>query len=856
MFCPGFVRSLAFAGAMAATTFLPPLVAHAQSAGTRIPVGLNPVSIAANPLTNKVYVANADEDTVTVINGSTGATSTLPAGDYPAWVAINAETNTVYVSNLISANTTVINGATDTVTTTLLSGGGGWTAVNPITNSTYVLRYGAGDEVNVIQGDGYVLTSATRSYEPTALALNPTNNWLYIVHRTTGDVVALDMTTPMPYPPLKCPNGSGGFRPQPGDYDPHDMPCIDVPDTPVAVAVNPVTNRIYALSNVSSSQISVINGTNNTFVSLTPPGTLGTARAIAANPVTNKIYAAFSSAVVVVDGATNAMTVIPAGSNAGGPVAIGVNVLTNMVYVPSADGSMLVLDGASGSTSTVAITAGANAIAVNPITNTIWVLDSGGGVTPVTGAPGSATSTGIATTITALPGNSSGTSGSITLNASSAMTPAPLNSVRKVYFRIGTGAWTAATGAGPYTASFSGLAPGVHTIQAFATNGLEAPSINTDLANVPVVGNIAAYTFTASATSKADASISLASSANPAQLGQSVTFTTSVTGSAGTPTGSATFRNGTTDLCPNVPLASGAASCSTSALTEGTHSITVSYSGDAAYNAAVSSALAQTISATAGTLVNLSTRGQVLTGNDVMIGGFIIGGSTSKTVVVRARGPSLSALGVPNALANPVLSLFSGQTVIASNDDWQTAANAAALQSSGFAPPHSLESAVMVTLAPGAYTAIVSGVGGGTGVGMVEVFEVDRPEVPLINISTRGRVLTGSDVMIGGFIIQGNGPQTVVVRARGPSMSQLGVPGTLADPMLQLVRSSDQSTIAINDNWGSAPNAAQISSSGFAPPDAQESAILVTLEPGAYTAIVTGVGGGTGVGLVEVFRVQ
>ena len=292
-------------------------------------------------------------------------------------------------------------------------------------------------------------------------------------------------------------------------------------------------------------------------------------------------------------------------------------------------------------------------------------------------------------------------------------------------------------------------------------------------------------------------------------------------------------------------------------LGEGTHSITASYSGDAAYNAAVSSALAQTISAAAaGTLVNLSTRGPVLTGNDVMIGGFIIGGSTSKTVVVRARGPSLAAQGVPNALANPVLSLFSGQTVIASNDDWQTAANSGALQSSGFAPSHALESAVLVTLAPGAYTAIVSGVGGLTGVGMIEVFEVDHPEIPLVNISTRGKVLTGSDVMIGGFIVQGNGPQTVVVRARGPSMSQQGVPGTLANPMLQLIRSSDQAQIAVNDNWGSASNAAEIAASGFAPPDSSESAILITLQPGAYTAIVTGVGGATGVGLVEVFRVQ
>ena len=251
-------------------------------------------------------------------------------------------------------------------------------------------------------------------------------------------------------------------------------------------------------------------------------------------------------------------------------------------------------------------------------------------------------------------------------------------------------------------------------------------------------------------------------------------------------------------------------------------------------------------------LANISTRMQVLTGDDVMIGGFIIGGTTAKTVAVRARGPSLTALGVPNALANPVLQLYSGQALIASNDDWGTAANAAALQSSGFAPSQPLEAAVLVTLAPGAYTAIVSGSGDTTGIGLVEVFEVDNPAAPLINIATRGKVLTGADVMIGGFIIQGDFPQTVVVRARGPSLAQAGVPNVLANPFLQLY--SGQTQIAVNDDWQAASNASQLSASGFAPSSPLESAILVTLQPGAYTAIITGVAGATGVGLIEVFR--
>ena len=250
-------------------------------------------------------------------------------------------------------------------------------------------------------------------------------------------------------------------------------------------------------------------------------------------------------------------------------------------------------------------------------------------------------------------------------------------------------------------------------------------------------------------------------------------------------------------------------------------------------------------------LANISTRMQVLAGADVLIGGFIIQGTSSKTVVVRARGPSLTAAGVPGALQNPVLQLFSGQTVIASNDDWGAATNAATIQSSGFAPADSREAAIYTTLAPGAYTAIVTGANSTTGVGIIEVFEVDKPDVPLANIATRGRVLTGNDVMIGGFIIQGNTPQTVVVRARGPSLTAAGVPGALANPLLQLFSGATQ--IAVNDNWQTAVNAASIQASGFAPADPFESAILITLNPGAYTAIVTGSGGTTGVGIVEVF---
>ena len=250
-------------------------------------------------------------------------------------------------------------------------------------------------------------------------------------------------------------------------------------------------------------------------------------------------------------------------------------------------------------------------------------------------------------------------------------------------------------------------------------------------------------------------------------------------------------------------------------------------------------------------LFNLSTRMQVLTGGNVMIGGFTIGGSAAKTVVVRARGPSLSGAGVPNVLANPNLQLFSGSTELAANNDWSSASNATAIQASGFAPSDGLESAILTTLNPGGYTAIVSGIGGTTGNAIVEVFEVDAVTVPLINIATRGFVQTGSDVMIGGFVIQGTGPQTVVIRARGPSLTAAGVADALPNPNLQLF--SGATELRANDNWQQAPNAAAITASGFAPSESAESAIMMSLNPGGYTAIVSGVAGATGVGIVEVF---
>jgi hypothetical protein len=355
----------------------------------------------------------------------------------------------------------------------------------------------------------------------------------------------------------------------------------------------------------------------------------------------------------------------------------------------------------------------------------------------------------------------------------------------------------------------------------------------------------------------------VASPASSAALGATVTFTATVSGASGTPTGNVVFFDGATNI-GTVALTGGQAVFATSSLAAGSHSITASYGGNSTYAAATSSALSYTIVAGAtARLSNISTRGRVLTGNDVMIAGFIIGGSSAKTLVVNVAGPSLANFGITGALANPQLTLVrsSDNAVLATNDNWQTQTNpadVAAIQASGYQPNNALEPAVIATLPPGAYTAIVSGVNGGTGVGLVGVFEVDHPEVPLINISTRMQVQTGNDVMIAGFIISGSGTQTVVVNVAGPYLANFGISNPLANPQLTLVRSSDNAVLATNDNWQTQTNPADvtaINNSGFKPNNTLEPAIIAALAPGAYTAIVSGVSNGTGVGLVGVFVV-
>jgi hypothetical protein len=289
----------------------------------------------------------------------------------------------------------------------------------------------------------------------------------------------------------------------------------------------------------------------------------------------------------------------------------------------------------------------------------------------------------------------------------------------------------------------------------------------------------------------------------------------------------------------------------------GTCTIRASQAGNSTYNPAPD--VTQSFQVSSSTrLVNMSTRLRVQTGDGVMIAGLVVGGSANKTVAIVATGPSLSAFGITNPLANPKVTLVrsSDQAVIATNDDWQADAQSSDLSAAGFAPTNALEAGLIRSLAPGAYTAIVEGVGGGTGIAVVGVYEVSAPETPLANLSTRGLVLTGDDVMIGGFVIEGTTPQTVAIVATGPSLTLFGISSPLANPSIRVVRSSDQVVVASNDDWGTDAQQAQLAAAGFAPANTLEAGLYRSLPPGAYTVIVEGVGGGTGVAVIGVYRVN
>ena len=256
----------------------------------------------------------------------------------------------------------------------------------------------------------------------------------------------------------------------------------------------------------------------------------------------------------------------------------------------------------------------------------------------------------------------------------------------------------------------------------------------------------------------------------------------------------------------------------------------------------------------AASFQNLSARAHVFTGERILIAGLIIGGTENKTVLIRGLGPSLAAFGVPTPLSNPTLSLYDHTgALIAANDNWKDTQQTQ-IQTTGLAPPNDFEAAILISLSPGAYTALLQGKASTTGIGLAEVYDVDpNANAQPTNLSARAFVGTGNDVLIGGTIIGGNAAslQRVLVRALGPSLASAGIASPLANPTLSL-RDANGNIIANNDNWKDSQQA-DIAATGKAPSNDHESAILALLAPGNYTAIVAGKNGTTGVALMEFY---
>jgi phospholipase/lecithinase/hemolysin len=270
--------------------------------------------------------------------------------------------------------------------------------------------------------------------------------------------------------------------------------------------------------------------------------------------------------------------------------------------------------------------------------------------------------------------------------------------------------------------------------------------------------------------------------------------------------------------------------------------------------AAAADAILKGTEPTPAQALNLSSRLDVGTGENVLIGGLIVTGTAPKKVLVRGLGPSLAVKGTPlaNTLADPTLALYKSGALIQNNDNWKDTQEAA-IEATGIAPTNDLESALIATLSPGSYTVILKGKNNGTGIGLVEAYDLDTSATSILaNTSTRGLVQPGNDVLIAGFIVGNGGNDTVVVRAIGPSLASDGIGNPLANPALDLY-DGNGTLIVSDDNWRDSQEAL-IQSTGLAPTNDYESAIMRALAPGNYTAVVHGIDGGSGVALVEVYN--
>lgn len=370
----------------------------ATNTTTTVAAGTGPVAAAVNPVTNKIYVANQDSDNVTVIDAATNATATVPVGTYPRAVAVNPTTNKIYVANYQSANVTVIDGATNTTTTVATGTNPSSVAVNPATNKIYVPN-ATSFNVTVIDGATNATTTVAAGLSAIAVAVNPITNKIYVANFSQLYVTVIDGATDTPtnvgvgaFTSTVAVNPVSNkiyFSDQSGnnvivlDGVTNATTTVPLASSPHALAVNPLTNRIY-VGSFTTNTVTVIDGKTNTTKALA----IGSiTRAMAVNPVTNKAYVAneLVGSVAVIDGATNAIATVGVGTT---PMRVATNPVTDKIYVVNGpDNAVTVIDGATNATATVAVGTSPVSVAVNPTTDKIYVSNfSGLTVTVIDGA--------------------------------------------------------------------------------------------------------------------------------------------------------------------------------------------------------------------------------------------------------------------------------------------------------------------------------------------------------------------------------------------------------------------------------------------------------------------------------------
>jgi YVTN family beta-propeller protein len=601
---------------------------------------------------------------------------------------------------------------------------------------------------------------------------------------------------------------------------------------PYAVAVNPVTNTIY-VANYDSGNVTVIDGVTN---GTTTVGAGTNPCAVEANWVTNMIYVANfnSDSLTVIDGATNATQSVATGNN---PNAVAVNAVTNKIYVSNAgDSTVAVVDGATNGVVSVPVGPGPSGIAVNAVTNRVYVANSGGA----------------AGTVTVIDGATNGTTTvAVGLYPSAIAVNAVTNKIYVANIQGGSvtvidGATNAATtvnvGAQPLALAVNPVTNTIYVANFGAANG--------GTGSVTVIDGATNTTATLSAGNR-PSGVAVDSVTNRIYVTDGVSKVTVI--------------DGATQATTPVPVGSGPTAVGVNPVSD---EIYVADGGGNSGTVTVIAGGAASANAPSARLVNLSARAQVGTGGNVLIPGFVITGSGTETLLIRGAGPALAPFGVAGVLARPTLGVFDGAgTLIASNTGWGTGTSPAQIASlsaqvGAFAfAPDSADCAVVTSLPAGAYTVQISGVNNTTGVALAEVYEVSASGTRLVNISTRAEVGTGGGDIITGFVVSGNGTEVMLVRADGPTLAQFGVSGTLAQPALAVMDSAGD-VVASNTGWGH--NFEEDLTAGFAaalgafalPPGSADSAQFVSLPAGAYTMVVSGADGTSGVALAEAYEAQ